>query len=334
MRRIITAAFGSLLAYQAHALQPGPNDTYVRVVDVGPGLCTVTEVPGGHYMVYDAGHWNGKHCIKAVRDIVDGEDIDLIVISHSDSDHLGDADDILSEFNVKRIIRTGYQRWDTANWRNLNDKAAEEVKYGASVMNLGTHALVPGTMIQLGSATVTLVAGWNDWPHPGPTASEKRNAISIVVKLEYQGKSVLFTGDTVGRRKSDPVDACKDAERSMVDNDANVPLKSDVLIAPHHGGNNGSAKCFVEAVDPQFVIFSAGHKHDHPSNSAAQRYLDHGIPRNKILRTDRGDNEGGFEWPEQGTTCKDKAGDDDVDIVLSNSGAVSVAHRQSGTGCP
>jgi hypothetical protein len=27
-------------------------------------------------------------------------------------------------------------------------------------------------------------------------------------------------------------------------------LKADVLIAPHHGGNNGSGTCFTEAVDP------------------------------------------------------------------------------------
>ncbi len=71
----------------------------VRVVDVGPGLCTMTEVPGpgsrSHYMVYDAGHWLGDRCIDAAREIVDGQVIDLLVISHYDSDHLGDAADIL-----------------------------------------------------------------------------------------------------------------------------------------------------------------------------------------------------------------------------------------------
>ena len=30
----------------ALAIDVGPNDVYIRVVDVGPGLCTVTEVPG------------------------------------------------------------------------------------------------------------------------------------------------------------------------------------------------------------------------------------------------------------------------------------------------
>ena len=70
-------------------LTASPTDVYVRVVDVGPGLCT--EIPGPHYMVFDGGHWQGQQCIQAAEDIVDGSTIDLMVISHSDADHLGDA---------------------------------------------------------------------------------------------------------------------------------------------------------------------------------------------------------------------------------------------------
>jgi competence protein ComEC len=74
----------------------------------------------------------------------------------------------------------------------------------------------------------------------------------------------------------------------MVDNAAVVSLKADVLIAPHHAGNNGSSTCFMQAVDPQFVIFSAGHDHGHPSRGAAGRYLAHGILEPNLFRTDRG----------------------------------------------
>jgi competence protein ComEC len=135
--------------------------------------------------------------------------------------------------------------------------------------------LVPGTTIPLGEATVTLNAGWPVWTDPGPTDSERRNAISVVVRLEYRGRSVLFTGDTVGGRLTDFDDACKDAEKVMVDrhNAGQVSLKADVLIASHHGGNNGSATCFIQAIDPQFVVFSSGHDHQHPTHNAANRFL-------------------------------------------------------------
>jgi hypothetical protein len=65
------------------ALEVEADDVYVRVVDVGPGLCTVIRVPENHFMVYDSGHWNGQHCINAVRELVTGDTIDLMVISHS-----------------------------------------------------------------------------------------------------------------------------------------------------------------------------------------------------------------------------------------------------------
>jgi hypothetical protein len=148
------------------------------------------------------------------------------------------------------------------------------------------------------------------------------------------GKSVLYTGDTVGRRRNDPDSACKDAEAVMVENAANVPLDSDVLIAPHHGGNNASSSCFIAAVDPEFVVFSAGHRYDHPTDSAAQRYIDHGVSVQNMFRTDRGDDEGGAEWDEGRIAgCHDQDGDDDVEIVLPASGPAKVRYRQPASGC-
>ncbi len=92
------------------ALVPGDNDLYIRVVDVGAGLCTITRSPGPSFMVYDAGHWNNHRCHDAAVESIGDNDIDLMVISHNDGDHLGDADMILDTFRVKKIIRTGFER--------------------------------------------------------------------------------------------------------------------------------------------------------------------------------------------------------------------------------
>ena len=87
-RPVLLSLIGLALA------SPSSAQLTVRVVDVGPGLCTVTEASGAdgpHYMVYDAGHWLGQRCLGAVREIVGAAAIDLLIISHPDSDHLGDA---------------------------------------------------------------------------------------------------------------------------------------------------------------------------------------------------------------------------------------------------
>ena len=119
-----------------------------------------------------------------------------------------------------------------------------------------------------------------------------------------------------------------------------VALAAGVLVAPHHGADNGSSTCFIEAVDPDFVIFSAGSQFGHPRDSTARRYLDHGVGLDSIFRTDRGDDEdgdvGSFEWKNGSVSgCQDQKGDDDVDIVIVEGGALSVAFLSppAATGC-
>ena len=86
-------------------------DLTARVVDVGAGLCVVVDLPDAGLLVYDTGHWTGRRCIKAITALMSPEQpIELLVLSHTDSDHLGDANDILREFDVKRVLRTGFRR--------------------------------------------------------------------------------------------------------------------------------------------------------------------------------------------------------------------------------
>lgn len=299
-----------------------------RVVDVGAGLCVVIKAPGGN-MVYDAGHWNNKKCRDAIIDLLgDGTEIDLMVISHSDSDHLGNAKDILERHSVKHIIRTGYKR-GTNTWKNFNQHVGNEVVYeNASVSNLSTMPLTPGDTFDLGKAKVTFIYGLSEWTHSHLDSSEMRNVISIVMKIDYAGKSILLPGDTIGRGRNDTDDACKEAEKEMVDNHPSVSIDSNVLVAPHHGGNNASSKCFIEAVNPEYVIFSAGHAYNHPRKAVAERYLNSNINISKMFRTDFGDVAGSLEW-EHGAIdgCVDKPGDDDVNITIDESGALTVVYR-------
>ena len=157
-------------------------------------------------------------------------------------------------------------------------------------------------------ATVTLLHGRNDAPPSwdkhfasGDLRSRQRNAISIIAKLEFHGRSVLFTGDSVGldRYGQSKVEApCVATEQDLVQghNSKDFDLASDVLIAPHHGSSNGSCLEFIKTVSPRWTIFASGNGHRHPTKTVVSRYLKAGIATSRIFRTDRGDNEGGSEW--------------------------------------
>jgi competence protein ComEC len=332
---ILTLCLSLTFLGRSLALDHNADGVFVRVVDVGAGLCAVVKMPGGHYMIYDAGNYNdgGAKAFKAISEIIpDGEEIDLLVLSHSDADHLGAVDEICDAYSVKRILHTGFKR-TSGTWETADKAVKDEVKYeGALDINLSYYELLPGGTYFFGETYITMVAGFHEPPDEWDLIGDReiRNSVSIVIRLQYKGKSVLFTGDTVGRHIDDPVDAHIAAEKFMVDNSKFIIIDSDVIIAPNHGGDNASSTKFVNAVSPDFVIFSAGHKFKYPWASVVERYINSGVALNNIFRTDLEDDEGGAEWDfGRISGHKDKAGDDDVDILISPDGEIVVEYRNA-----
>lgn len=331
---VTTTVLLALFAPSAEALEPDPGGVFVRVIDVGAGHAAVIQMPEGFHMVYDAGNFTdkGKSALAGVQSVItEDEEIDLMVLSHSDADHLGAVDKILDSYTVRTIIRSGYFR-DTGTWRRADAAIDEAEESGAEVIDLDRADLSPGTAYRFGDTLVTVVSGFSrppeSWGHLGE--SEKRNAGSIVLRLLFGGRSVLFTGDAVGREEGADDDAPIATEKFMIENAPAVPIDSDVLVAPHHGSDDASSSAFIRAVSPEWVIFPAGHKHGHPMDVVAKRYLAAGVDESRMFRTDRHDNEGGEEWA---SSCmegyEDPTGDDDVDIVISASGVLKVAYRHA-----
>jgi len=315
------------------------EDVAVRIVDVGGGQCNLIKLPGNKYVIYDAGHWtaSGRKTLAQVQDYIPkGSSIELMVLSHTDGDHIGAAENILRNYKVKKLLWTGFERSMISSQKPTDAytrlvNVLKDPPYAIENINLHERdsTIIPGTKLRFGPATLTFLSGFGepmpDWPMKSD--AERLNAVSIIMKLEYNGRSVLFCGDAVGRHIGDAKDALIATEKFVVDNAANL-LKSTVVIAPHHGADNGSSTAFIKKVQPKVVVFSSGHIHNHPTKSAAERYLAYGVDINNIFRTDRGDDERNededyYEWDHlQIEGCKDEAGDDDIDIVLFKNGGM------------
>jgi len=339
---VLNFVFIIILSQQVFALEIVSDAVFVRIIDTGPGLATVTRMPGDFYMVYDAGHWHGKNeTMAGIASVIpDGESIDLLIVSHSDSDHLAAVKQILNKYKVNTVIYGGLER-TTTNWKQAN---AEINKAGASgrskVINLKHDELHIGSTFFFKDTLVTFVSGFYTPPDHWniDSDSEFKNAGSIIIRLSYHDKSILFTGDAVGRHIGDPSEALRATEKFIVNNKNAIKINSDVLIAPHHGADNANSTEFIKAVSPEWVIFSAGHKYGHPLKVVAQRYLNFGVNINNIFRTDLGDDEnrtdkpfdymGNKEW-DYGKIKghKDLKGDDDIDILIHSDGTVKVEYR-------
>ena len=275
------------------------------------------------------GHW------RASARSCPTEEIDLLILSHTDSDHIGGADELLGAYRVMRIVRPGRRR-STDAWADADAAIADEAELGAEVMNLAETPLIPGEDIHFGNARVIFVSGFSQPPASWGVyeESETNNAGSIVVRLVFADRSILFTGDSVGLRLCE-ADSCATpakihaTELFMVENAPQVPIDSDVLIAPHHGARESSSAEFIAAVSPEWVVIPAGRsRYDHPHREAGERYLAARVDPSRIFRTDRHDDEGDKEW-----SCgriddhKDSVGDDHVDIAVSATGILKVAYQ-------
>lgn len=314
-------------------------EAYLRVVDVGSGLCVIAKAPDGEIMLYDAGH-RSDECYNALAELAPDRVVHLAVISHNDADHIGEMVDILRDFEVRRIVHTGDARTN-AGITAMRQAIARE---SAIVHNLRRPVSTPlafGRYFNLGLTQARFMAGWGDWRdavadgEPALSDAEKRNVVSIVMRYTYNGRSVLLTGDTIGRRQGQADGACFYAERRMWEDRVDIPIQSDILIGQHHGGNNSSAQCFIDAVDPTYVVFSAGHSHAHPREDAVLRFAN--VPDAQVLRTDRGDDEGAREWGYRRIEgCRDPRADDDVEIILPDEAdaEIIVRYRNANPPCP
>jgi competence protein ComEC len=109
--------------------------------------------------------------------------------------------------------------------------------------------------------------------HPGPHfTTQDRNDSSVSVRLVYGDFSLLLTGD-----------AEEPAEQAMMA--AGYPLNALVFKAGHHGSRTSSTMPFLEAVQPQIIIVSAGvdNRFGHPHPEVLERAQAIGAT---VLRTD------------------------------------------------
>jgi len=92
------------------------------------------------------------------------------------------------------------------------------------------------------------------------------NANSVVLKLQVNNVSFLFTGD-----------ATAETEQSMI-NDG-LSLRSDVLKVAHHGSRTSTSQAFLDAVNPTYAVISAGldNRYGHPHEETVQRLLDKSV---------------------------------------------------------
>jgi competence protein ComEC len=231
-----------------------PGTVRVSFIDVGQGDAILAELPGGKSVLIDAGPrtWqfdSGELIVTPFLKRRGISTIDLMVLSHGHSDHVGGVASLLRNFHVRRVASLGELPRNLKSLKNSGgcaDLWCDTIHAGMSLLTFPEARLYAMYPFDVRAATE------ND------TASDNR---CIVVKLQYGGVSFLFTGDADAAAESNLVQAYGPF------------LHANLLKAGHHGSSTSSSAQFLETVHPSAVAISVGknNKFHHPSPVVVER---------------------------------------------------------------
>jgi competence protein ComEC len=232
---------------------PEFSELRLSVLDVGQGLSVVIQTHR-HALLYDTGTKTSSQTDSGTRIVVPylrsigvGH-LDGLVVSHDDIDHSGGMDSVL------RSVPT--------DW--LLTSLARPVK------NVKNIHCVAGQSWQWDGVSFEVLSPLQE---SYQSDSVKDNNRSCVLRVSTPKGSVLLVGDIE-----------REVESALVKS-ASATLKSDVLIVPHHGSKTSSTLDFIDAVNPEIAVFTAGYRNrfGHPKVEIVERYVASGI---KTYRSD------------------------------------------------
>lgn len=238
-------------------LQSGSREGVLKVtfLDVGQGDATLIESPTGTQVLIDGGKGNAVlGALNKTMGFFD-RDLDMVVATHPDMDHIGGLAGVLKRYDVHTILLTENMS-DTPAFASFLEAVKTE---GATVLYARRGQVYDLGRGEAGSTTLSIL-----FPDRDPSGLES-NMASIVARLVYGESEYMLTGDSP-----------KEIEEYLVG--IGTVLQSDVLKAGHHGSKTSSSEAFVTAVSPMYAIYSAGkdNSYGHPHKEVVDRFTAHG----------------------------------------------------------
>lgn len=218
------------------------DNLMLTCLDVGHGQAILVQLPGKTNILFDAGSLYGNdigtRIVLPYLDYIGIRNIDAIIISHNDTDHINGIPEIVENCNVRSVYANNAffdmkDTWGTAQF--LNDYLAEkglEIKRIEAKTDFGS------------SAKIELL-----WPNEQNYNNQdlSDNDRSLVSLIEFAGKKFLLCSDIE-----------EFAQREILRLYPN--LQADIVVAPHHGSTATLNENFLKHLNAKVLICSCSQK--------------------------------------------------------------------------
>ena len=245
---------------------------------MGQGDAIFIRLPDGKNMLIDCGDKdadgeNAEYIIEYLNKY-SVDNIDYLILTHPDSDHVGNADEILGRFDVGTAfipfitdeMQTLFPEFSSAK-EKLEEKEVLIVNpdcfqylkgenYFFAFLSPTPRSFPDSSYSELASSSV-------------PTATQINN-LSPITYLECFGKRFVFTGDAESAEESKVVSNYKSGFYGLAYQTAGYSINLenvDCLKISHHGASDASSKEFLQLLNTKNAVISVGDNfYGHPSS--------------------------------------------------------------------
>ncbi len=265
----------------------------VHFIDVGQGDCALLQFPDGKNMMIDTGVSSSKNNLVRYLDALEVTQIDYLILTHPDSDHIGNASTIFEMYDIVSVyLPPIYSKYDEENNLDTNKNYKTKTsnvwsKVVESAYNEKKSTLKSLTYNEANSSIEGKDNNENilytvDIYPPDYTKLDgsDSNAYSPFIFIEIGSTKFMFTGDA--DESDESVFLTKYSEKV-----AQNFFDCDVLKVGHHGSKTSTSDEFLNAVKPEYAVISCGkgNTYGHPTEEALER-LNNISGIKKIMRTD------------------------------------------------
>jgi competence protein ComEC len=231
-----TATSHSLLkADIIHAPTKGKLSVYF--LNVGQGDATYIKTAAGDDILIDGGKNEAGPVVVDYLHQLGVDDLEVMIATHPDADHIGGLDTVLHSFKVKAVYAPKVSH---------TTDTFKDFLLAVKDQGLKINEAKAGVSLPLAEVTARFVG-------PVKAYGDDLNDWSAVLHLAYGDNTFLFTGD-----------AEKKSETDMIKTDQS--LRADVLKVGHHGSNSSTSASFLQAVSPKYAVISVGsNSYGHPT---------------------------------------------------------------------
>ncbi len=231
----------------------------VTQLNVGQGDGLLVQTPQGNDILIDAGR--DRRILSEIGTVLQpwNTTIEYVIATHEDADHIGGFPFIAQQYQINEWIVSGRTK-ETTVTKELH--AAQEREGVMHVATAGESiAIEDGVSLEILS------------PDQDVPAHEDINDDSVVAILHYHDFALALTGD-----------AGITSENEIMKR--HEPIDVDILKAGHHGSKTSTSPEFLQWLDPEIVLISAGQDNDygHPHYRVLHDIEQYGA---WIFRTDK-----------------------------------------------